>query len=136
MGSWWYSNKNMLNRTLQMQVHRAVKALKGEGTAGPPPAANPAAGAAMALLDLSGGAMNLGVLSNITNIPAAAASIIAASSTAARGGTIDNSPLMCLPSPLKETRQTSHQAQVIKTNTSQKPLLGLRPSFGTKDFVP
>ena len=71
-----------------MQVRQVVKALKGEDTAAHPPAANPAAAAATALLALSGGAMNpvRGVLSNITNIPAAAASIIAAAATAARGG--------------------------------------------------
>ncbi len=104
MRSWGYSNKERLNRTLQMQVRRAVKALKGEDTVAHPPAANPAAAAATALLALSGGAMNpvRGVLSNITNIPAAAASIIAAAATAARGGMIDNSsPLVGLPSPIK-----------------------------------
>ena len=71
-----------------MQVRQAVKALKGEDTAAHPPAANPAAVAATALLALSGGAMNpvRGVLSNITNIPAAAASIVAAAVTATGGG--------------------------------------------------
>jgi hypothetical protein len=69
-----------------MQVHWAVKSLKGEDTATLPPAANPAATAVMALLVLAGGVMNLmrAVLSNITNIPAAAASIVAA--VAARQG--------------------------------------------------
>ncbi len=92
MRLWGYSNEETLNRTLQMQVRWAVKALKGEDTAAHPPAANPAAAAATALLALSGGAMNLvmGVLSNITNIPAATASIIAAAATSTRGGMIDN----------------------------------------------
>ena len=93
MRLWGYSNKETLNRTLQMQVRWAVKALKGEDTAAHPPAANPAAAAATALLALLGGAMNplRGVLSNITNIPTADVSIIAAAATAARGGMIDNS---------------------------------------------
>jgi hypothetical protein len=128
MRSWGYSNEETLNRTLQMQVHRAVKALKGEDTAAHP---NPATVAATALLALSGGAMNpvRGVLSNITKIPAAAASIIAAAATAARGGRTDIlSPLTGLLSPLKETLQTSHQAQVncgkIRTHTIS-PFLGL-----------
>jgi hypothetical protein len=119
MRSWGYSNEETLNRTLQMQVRRAVKALKGEDIAAHPPAANPATATATALLALSGGAMNpvRGVLLNITNIPTAAASIIAVAATAARGGMIDNlSPLTGLPSPIKETHQTSHQAQVDKTN--------------------
>ena len=75
MRSWGYSNKEMLNRTLQMQVRWVVKALKGEDTAALPPAANPAAAATTALLALPGGVMNLArrFLSNITNIPTATA---------------------------------------------------------------
>ena len=55
MRSWGYSNKEMLNRTLQMQVRRAVKALKGEDTAALPPASNPTMMAVTALLALAGG---------------------------------------------------------------------------------
>jgi hypothetical protein len=102
-----------------MQVRWAVKALKEEDTTTHPPAAYPAAAAATALLALSGGAMNpvRGVLSNIANIHTAAASIVAAAATAASGGMIDNlSPLTGIPFWIKETRQTSHQAQVDKTN--------------------
>ena len=50
-------NKETLNRTLQMQVHWAVNALKGEDTAALPPAANPAVTAVTALLALAGGAI-------------------------------------------------------------------------------
>ena len=104
-----------------MQVRQAVKALKGEDTAAHPPAANPAAVAATALLALSGGAMYQvrGVLSNITNIPAAAASIVAAAATATRGGMTDNlSPLTGLLSPLKK-----HVKQAISLR-SIRPICG------------
>ena len=78
-----------------MQVHRAVKAFKGEDTTTLPPAANPAATAVTTLFALAGGVMNptRGVLSKITNIPTTAASIVAVAATAVRGGTIDNSPI-------------------------------------------
>ena len=55
MRSWGYFNKEMLNRTLQMQVHRAINALKGEDTIALPPAANPAAKPVTALLAPAGG---------------------------------------------------------------------------------
>ena len=54
MRSWGYSNEEILNRTWQMQVRWAVKALKGEDTTTLPPASNPAAMAVTALLALAG----------------------------------------------------------------------------------
>jgi hypothetical protein len=83
-----------------------------------------------------------GVLSNITNIPAVAASIIAAAATTARRGAIDNSSLTGLPSPLKEMRQMTNQAQVDKTNTQKNKdgynlallgLLNLLPRRGRRE---
>ena len=75
-----------------------------------------------------------GVLSNITYIPASgAASIVAAAATVARGGMMDNSPLMGLPSPLKEPHQRSHHAQVNKTNTQKnKDAYNLTSAWATK----
>ena len=102
-----------------MQVRWVVKSLRRGDTPVLPPAANPAMTPVPAFLALAGGVMTLtwGVLSNIKNIPTAAALIVAAAATAVRGGTIDNSPLTGLPFPLKEMHQTSHQAQVDTANT-------------------
>ena len=74
-----------------------------------------------------------GVLSNIRNIPTVVASILATAATAARGGTIKNPPLTGLPSLLKETHQTSHQAQVDKTNKQKnKDTYNLAFAWATK----
>jgi hypothetical protein len=55
MRSWGYYNKEMLNRTLQMQARQVVKAFKGEDIVVLPPAANHAATAVPALVALAGG---------------------------------------------------------------------------------
>jgi hypothetical protein len=58
MRSWGYSNKETLNRILQIQVRWTVKALKEEDTATLPPAANPVTMAVTPLLALAGCVMN------------------------------------------------------------------------------
>ena len=83
-----YSEDEAVNRTLQMQVRREVEKLKGNSSA---------SAAATAMLMLS---------TTTTTI----------TTTSTTATTTISSESLDLPSPLKKTRQTSHQRQIDRQN--------------------